>query len=359
MGAGSGRERGADGGDVGRALPQQAPTSWAPASRHPHGVGRHHVGRAAVVEPGATPLGNAGVRLADDEGARRRRHRWRRLRPRCRRGCCRSWPPWPRRRLDQPGRRSRAGDGASIASCARPCRSSSSRRSASRSPTRAPSTAAVTSSRWLIVSIHSTSTPPSARPDAWAAKALAHSSIVIVAERFEQLAGRAHRAGDEHSSVGAVGGRPGGERSRWLTSSTRSSSPCNASRKAVPAEGVGEHDVGPGGDVVGVHRGDPIGLVEVPPLGRLADRQAAGEQLGAHRPVEDQVAPLGDQLAEDAHGANLCSRSPACVRASERQRANGQQRPAWPGNADSVRRAVGGGLQRSLTLSVRWPGSRS
>ena len=179
---------------------------------------------------------------------------------------------------------------------------------------RAPSTAAVTSSRWLIVSIHSTSTPPSARPAAWAANAFLHSSIVIVP------------SGSSRSPVGPIEpatstGRPAPSAAVRAADRGGPVELLDAVVEAVElepeggaAERVGQHDVGPGGNVVGVHRGDTVGLLDVPALGRLARRETVVEQLGAHGAVEQHRAAVGDQVGERVHGVQCAAAASATRR---------------------------------------------
>ena len=70
---------------------------------------------------------------------------------------------------------------------------------------RAPRTAASSSSRSLMVSTHSTSAPPAARPSACSAKGGLARGCRHVAQRLEQLAGGPHRPGHQHRPARPLG----------------------------------------------------------------------------------------------------------------------------------------------------------
>jgi hypothetical protein len=71
--------------------------------------------------------------------------------------------------------------------------------------------------------------------------------------------------------------------------------------KTRPTERVGQHDVGAGVDVVGVHCGDSVGMVDVPHLRWVARSESPSEELGSHRAVDQQGAPLSEQIVKNVH----------------------------------------------------------
>ena len=58
--------------------------------------------------------------------------------------------------------------------------------------------------------------------------------------------------------------------------------------KAVRAEGVGVDDPRAGFDLVAVDRGDVVGTLDLPVLGRLAGREAPLLQERSHSAVEEK-----------------------------------------------------------------------
>ncbi len=107
---------------------------------------------------------------------------------------------------------------------------------------------------------------------------------VEVAEGEQHLPGRADVAGDEptfraHAARGF--GRPPVD----LFGPFRQAALGELDRAG--AEGVGVHDVGPGGEVLPVHLRDRVRTVEGPGLGAHSGRQPGRDQHAAQPAVED------------------------------------------------------------------------
>ena len=162
---------------------------------------------------------------------------------------------------------------AGPSSCGPRCRTSTSPRRGRRRAI-AASAAARTSSGADIVSIHATSAPPATSASISSRKVSSASASVRLAERLEERAGRADRAGDDHRPLGGLGDLAGELGGRRASSPTRASAPWSASRWRLHAEGVRQDDVGAGVDEAAVQVLHPLGMVDVPELGRLAGVEA-------------------------------------------------------------------------------------
>ena len=134
------------------------------------------------------------------------------------------------------------------------------------------------------------------------------------AERLQQLAGRADRAGDEHRPVGCLGDGTGQLGGLLGDLGGAVAVAVQVQAVAVAPEGVGEDDVGAGVDEGLVQRGDLVRLLDVPELGRLARPEAHPEEVGAGGTVGEQGAVEGEEGVERCpHGddqASGRSRSP-------------------------------------------------
>ncbi len=138
------------------------------------------------------------------------------------------------------------------------------------------------------------------------------------AHRFEELAGRSHRAGDQDGPLGVGGHRGVGD----LTADADAGGVeldhalvevVELEPEVGAAEGVGQEDVAAGVDVRRVDRADPIGFVDVPRLGRVARLEATGEELGAHRSVDEEGTRGGQCVAKLRHGSQCACFSPSNV----------------------------------------------
>ena len=115
------------------------------------------------------------------------------------------------------------------------------------------------------------------------------------AERHQQFAGRADRAGHDHLAAGLVGdgaGDLGGALVQRVDAILRM---MQLQPVAGAAEGVGEDDVGAGVDEILVQAGDRLGRGLVQQFRRLAGLQPHGEQIGAGGAIGEQHALFGDQ----------------------------------------------------------------
>jgi hypothetical protein len=76
---------------------------------------------------------------------------------------------------------------------------------------------------------------------------------------------------------------------------------------AVAAEGVGQDDVGPGLGHAAVKRRDPVRMIDIPQLRRIAGHQPCLEQVGARGAVGHEIFPLGQQgVQKVAHAGVRC-----------------------------------------------------
>ena len=114
-------------------------------------------------------------------------------------------------------------------------------------------------------------------------------------ERREQVARRPDRTRDDDRPPGAVGDRArdlGGEPvqlARPVLELVQHQAP------AVGPESVGQDDVGARVDESPMQALDPIGMLGVPELRRIAGGQAHGEKVGAGRPVREQRPAFGQK----------------------------------------------------------------
>ncbi len=130
------------------------------------------------------------------------------------------------------------------------------------------------------------------------------------AHRLEQLAGRPHRAGDQHQAIGVGGhGRVGhvtGERGRGLVELVDLIVELVQGQSEVgPSEAVGEEQIAARVDVGRVGRADLVRLVAVPGLWRIARTQSSTEQLGAGGSIGEGEALSGHEVVQNGHGVCL------------------------------------------------------
>ena len=304
-----------DGRDVGPAPRAPASSAWriaatctargaaaaaddpCPAIPGEPGIGGHDLGRAAVADVAVPVFGDAAIALGDQQAVRPA-------------ASCRpstvasSWPgPVPQLAPKAMGRRGRRSNRATAASgvmpiMVRPLVSKLIVTTTGRSVAMAPWTAASTSSAEDMVSIHSRSAPPAARARACSAKAAVASSMVRAP------------SGTISSPVGPIEpatttGRPAWsatcratEAAAWLSSATRSWAWCSLSRCRLPPKLLVRMMSEPACDEAAMHRGDALGMLDVPQLGAVAGGQAEREQAGAHAAVGQQHRPRGQQSVE-------------------------------------------------------------
>ena len=77
----------------------------------------------------------------------------------------------------------------------------------------------------------------------------------------------------------------------------------------VPTERVREQDPRAGLEVAAVDPPDDLGLAQVPDLGRVAELEAGREEHRAHRPVGEDRAALGQEVAEALAGLAVIDRA--------------------------------------------------
>ena len=114
-------------------------------------------------------------------------------------------------------------------------------------------------------------------------------------ERSEEVAGRSDRSGDDDRPPGAVGDFArvlGGETVEFARSSLEL---VQHQAAAIGPETVGQNDVGAGVDEGLMQALDPVRMLGVPELWRIAGGQAHGEQVGAGRAVRQQRPAFGQK----------------------------------------------------------------
>jgi len=121
------------------------------------------------------------------------------------------------------------------------------------------------------------------------------------AHRLDRPAQRSHRPGHQDRPPGGVARLHGQARAGAVDVPDPGLQVVLAQAEAVGLERVGLDDVGAGRDVVAVDAADQRGLGEVQLLQAAAGGHAAGEQLGAHRAVQ-QHGPAGHELGKSIHG---------------------------------------------------------
>ena len=121
------------------------------------------------------------------------------------------------------------------------------------------------------------------------------------AHRLEQLTRRAHRTGDQNLAVRGVGGTTAVGGCGGVDLDDLLVEVVQLQTEAGAAERVREHDVGTRGDVALVHGDDRVRVREVHSLGRVAGLEFGGEQLGAHRTVHHQHVSGAQQFSQTIH----------------------------------------------------------
>ena len=219
-------------------------------------------------------------------------------------GRSRSWRRTP------PGARRGARAGASPRRRSRPSwcdrgyRRSWSRPSAGRCARRRPSRRQLLAAE--MVSIHSTSQPPSARASAcW--------RTPPAACRSRGPDGAVRRSAP--SSPPPTGRRPIGDRTARraaarLSAPTCACTPCRLRRKRLAPKLLVRMRSEPASTKLLVHRAHALRLLQVPQLGRCASLEAEREQAGAHGAVGEHHGPASEQSAERiGHGPGAGTRS--------------------------------------------------
>ena len=279
-------------------VPQHPPTIAGAGVGGEHGVAGHQLGRARVVRPRCP--GTAGRRSSPStrRGSRRRlRHRQHRHEDVGRTDAAVGADG---DRATRRGRRTRPGSRPAPApsSCARRCRTSTSRRTG-RPTAIAARAAARTSSGADIVSIHATSAPPSRRAAICSPNAATAASSVERAERLEELAGRPDRAGDHHRPARRRGDLAGDRRRRPAPARRRgASAPCSVRRWRLQPNVLVRMMSAPASTKRRCSDADLVRCVDVPELGRLAGPEAHLEVVGARCAVGEQHPPGGEQRLE-------------------------------------------------------------
>ncbi len=131
-----------------------------------------------------------------------------------------------------------------------------------------------------------------------------------IAERFEQRSPSARPTPPRRR--GAPPPRPPRRRARRPAGRARGPgprAPCSVEAVPVAAERVGEDDVGAGVDEPPVQVLHPVGVVDVPELGRLTGVEAHREVVRAGGAVGEQHTLGGEELGEfDAHAGTVAPR---------------------------------------------------
>jgi hypothetical protein len=120
------------------------------------------------------------------------------------------------------------------------------------------------------------------------------------AEGFQQLAGRADRAGHDHVPLRRIGNGPRvacGEQVQLARAFLQS---VLRQPTTVAAERVGQDNVGASLDEALVQAADAVGVVGVPQLGRRPTGQPRLEKVGARRAVREQPLAALHEFLDDA-----------------------------------------------------------
>ena len=349
------------------------------------GVVGELVGRGVVLEAVAHQLRQAGVGLRDDQHARRpapgsAARRWPPSRPV--RG--RSWRR-PRRRRARPALVTASAGRTPIIVRRLVSKLRVAMTGTSGTHRRAASTAASTSPRSLIVSIRTTSIPPSRRATSCSSKSswACAGSMVPSGASSSPVGPRSPATRTPCRRATSVAIAAPARFSSW----TPVRQAVHLQPRAGAAEGVGGEDAGAGLRVLLVEPGDDVGPLDVPELARR--RRRRGPAPGAGCPCRRRAAPcrprrggcaggslrrpggpervevrrqrlgrplllqLGDDAVADVGGR--CPRPPSSPRGSTRR---GTRRCRWPRAAWPPRRSPPGTGAPAGSWSRRRPRAR-
>ncbi len=128
------------------------------------------------------------------------------------------------------------------------------------------------------------------------------------AKRRQDLAGRPHRARDDHRPARPRRDRAGDLGGGAIDLGDPVAGIVEVEAVAVAAEAVGQDDVGAGLDEAAMDRGHPLRLVEIPQLARRAIGEAEREQAGAHAAIGQQHVLARQQFGQaiGGHGSSKC-----------------------------------------------------
>ena len=146
-----------------------------------------------------------------------------------------------------------------------------------------------------MVSIQATSAPPSRRPSICSVNTSTASSSLERSERSQKIARRSDRSGDDDGAPRSVGDFARGLGGQTIELAGSRLELVQHQAAAVGPEAVGQNDVGASVDERLVQALDPIGMLGVPQLGRIAGSQAHGEEVGPRRAVRQQRPALGQK----------------------------------------------------------------
>ena len=116
------------------------------------------------------------------------------------------------------------------------------------------------------------------------------------AERNEELAGRADRAGDDDRAAGRIGDRPRKLGARLVDLEDAVLGLVQLQPRRVGAERVGQDDVGAGLDEGAIVTLDRLRPLDIPEVGRIAGGQSGGEEIGAGCAVGEEHAVCREKL---------------------------------------------------------------
>ena len=114
-------------------------------------------------------------------------------------------------------------------------------------------------------------------------------------ERREEVAGRPDRSGDDDGPPGVVGDLARDLGGETIELARPAFELVQHQAPAVGAETVGQDDVGARIDEGLMQALDPVRMLGVPELGRIAGGQAHGEKVGAGRAVREQRPAFGEK----------------------------------------------------------------